>query len=91
MGGEYSIEGLPGSHSSGCNVDALIVLQGKLNAKGFLSAVGMATINKQSNVYYNNAIPCIVLLSVGIGFQDSFTQYTNNSTCIITWAFPCTQ
>ena len=86
--GEYSIEVLPGGHPSGCKVDVLVVLQGQLSVEGFLSTVGMTTINEQSNVYYINPIPCVVLLSMGIGFQDSFTQYNNNSTYFVMWAWP---
>ena len=87
--GEYSIEKLPGGHPAGCKVDVLVVLRGQLSVEGFLSTVGMTTINEQSNAYNINPIPCIVLLSMGIvGFQDSSTQYNNNSTYFVMWAWP---
>ena len=90
----YSIEVLPGGHLGGQKVEHLIVLQGKVNTEGFLSAVGVTAIDEQkirrhSDMYYVNSIPCKVLISIGIGFQDSFTQYSSNSTYFITWALPC--
>ena len=87
----YSIELLPGGHLSGQKVEHLIVLQGKVNTEGFLSAVGVTAIDeqtRQSDMYYVNSVPCKVLISIGIGFQDSFTQYSSNSTYFITWALP---
>ena len=92
--GEYSIEVLPGGHLTGYKVDHLIVLDGKVNTEGFLSAVGVTSIDeqtRQSDVYYVNSIPCKVLISIGIGFQDSFTQYSSNSTYFISWALPCSK
>ena len=92
--GEYSKEVLPGGHLNGQKVDHLIVLQGKVNTEGFLSAVGVTAIDeqrRQSDMYYANSVPCKVLISIGIGFQDSFTQYSSNSTYFISWALPCSK
>ena len=92
--GEYSTEVLPGGHLSGQKVDHLIVLQGKVNTEGFLSAVGVTGIDeqrRQSDMYYANSIPCKVLISIGMGFQDSFTQYSSNSVYFISWALPCSK
>ena len=92
--GEYSVEVLPGGHLTGCKVDHLIVLDGKINTEGFLSAVGVTSIDEQtsqSDMYYVSSIPCKVLISIGIGFQDSFTQYSSNSTYFISWALPCSK
>ena len=85
---------LPGGHSPGCKVDILMVLKGKLNAEGFLSAVGVTASavddqTRQRNMYYVNSVPCTVLISTGIGSQDSFTECTNNCTCFISWALHC--
>ena len=92
--GKYSIELLPGGHfpRDKDKVDFLIGLRGKLNAAGFLSAIGATSIVEQerlSNMYYVNSVPCTVLMSIGKGFQGSFTQCSNESTCLICWAFPC--
>ena len=92
--GEYSKEVLPGGHLNGQKVDHLIVLQGKVNTEGFLSAVGVTAIDeqrRQNDMYYANSVPCKVLISIGIGFQDSFTQYSSNSTYFISWALPCSK
>ena len=92
--GEYSKEVLPGGHLNGQKVDHLIVLQGKVNTEGFLSAVGVTAIDeqrRQNDMYYANSVPCKVLISIGIGFQDNFTQYSSNSTYFISWALPCSK
>ena len=86
---EDSTEVLPGGHFPGHKVDLLVVLKGKLNGEGFLSAVGRTSVDEPSGRSYINSAPCTVLISTGIGFCDSFTQHTNESTCFISWAFPC--
>ena len=83
------IEILPGGHFPGHKVDPLVVLKGKLNGEGFLSAVGTTSVEEQARRSYINSAPCTVLISTGIGFCDSFTQHTNESTCFISWALPC--
>ena len=92
--GKYSIEELPGGHLTGHKADLLITLKGKVNTEGFLSSVGVTAIDEQTEQYsmhYVSSFPCTVLMSIGIGFQDSFTQSTNNSTCFITWVLPCSK
>ena len=86
--GNYSIEMLPGGHFPGRKVDVLMILKGRLNAEGFLSAVGVTAVDEQT-IQSINSVPCTVLISTGIGLQDSFTQYTNNCTCFVSWALPC--
>ena len=90
--GNYSIEVLPGGHLPGHKVDILMVLKGMFNAEGFLSAIGITDVDKearQNNIYCINSIPCNVLMSIGTGFCDSFTQHTNNATYFVSWALPC--
>jgi len=75
-------------------------MQGKLNAHGFLSAVGVTPVVNDSgetrprtSKYYIkrlDSVPCTVLMSIGIGYQDIFSQHANDtSTYFMTWALPC--
>ena len=71
-----------------------MILKGIFNAEGFLSAIGVTAVDeeaRQSNTLYVNSAraSCIVLMSIGTGFHDNFTQHTNDSTYLISWALPC--
>ena len=91
--GQYSLAKLPGAHCS--KVDFLVVLRGKMNAQGFLSSCGVVTKDKQiipNSVYYSrqlDSVPCTVLMSIGVGYQELFTSYSSDSSCFIKWALPC--
>jgi len=92
MEGQYNFEILPGAHL--CKVDFLITLQGKINAQGFLSSCGVITKEEQTrpnSMYYArqlDSVPCSVLMSIGVGYQEVFTSYYTDSTCFIKWALP---
>jgi len=93
MEGTYKSEMLPGGHHS--KVDFLIALHGKLNANGFLSGCGVtSSVNEDkqtrpSSVYYKrlDSVPCTVLMSIGVGYQELFKQLIND-TYFVTWAVP---
>ena len=90
--GQYSLVKLPGAHCS--KVDFLVALQGKINTQGFLSSCGVITKEEQTrpnSMYYArqlDSVPCSVLMSIGVGYQEVFTSYYTDSTCFIKWALP---
>ena len=92
--GVYTSEVLPGGHHS--KVDFLVVLHGKLNAHGFLSGCGVtSSINedkrpRSASICNNrqlNSVPCTILMSIGVGYQELFKQLIND-TYFVTWAVP---
>jgi len=90
--GKYSSETLCGNHNF--KVDFLISLRGAVNAHGFLcgSDASKQEETRRNNSYYVRGlecVPCIVLMSVGVGYQELFTSNINKDTCFITWAMPC--
>ena len=92
--GKFSSEMLHGSHSS--KADFLFALHGKLNAHGFLSGYDTSngvskTEQKRNSIYFMRgleSVPCILLMSVGIGYQELFTSNINKDTCFMIWALP---
>lgn len=95
--GKYTDELLTGGHHSR-EVNFLVAVQGKLNAHGLLSAVGVTPIvnddreTRPRSIYHVkrlDTVPCTVLISVGMGYLEIFAQNTNDSTYFITWALPC--
>jgi len=90
--GRYSSEILHGSHNS--KADILVTLRGKLNAHGFLT--GHDVCNKDKQTKRNSisfmrgfdSVPCILLLSVGDGYQELFTSKANKDACFLIWALP---
>lgn len=85
-----------GRHSK--EVDCLIAVQGRLNAHGLLSAVGVSAVvsddeqTRPCSKYYVkrlDSVPCTVLMSIGIGYHEAFGRNTSDSTYFITWTFPC--
>ena len=92
--GQYNLVKLPGSHSS--KVDFLVALHGSMNAQGFLSSCGVLTSKDEqtrpNSMYYArqlDSVPCAVLMSVGVGYQELFTSHTSDGSCFISWALPC--
>ena len=89
--GTYTSEVLPGGHHS--KVDFLVALHGKLNANGFLSGCGVSSLvntDNQTCMYYKrqlDSVPCTVLMSAGVGYQELFKQLIND-TYLVTWAVP---
>ena len=92
--GVYTSEVLPGGHHS--KVDFLVALHGKLNAHGFLSGCGItSSVNEDkqtrpASIYYKrqlDSVPCTVLMSIGVGYQELFKQLIND-TYFVTWAVP---
>ena len=91
MEGQYNFDILPGAHL--CKVDFLITLQGKINAQGFISSGGFITKERtrSNSMYYArqlDSVPCTVLMSIGVGYQELFTSRYTDSTCFIKWALP---
>jgi len=95
MEGKYSSEILHGSHNT--KAKFLVALHGKLNAHGFLSGydasstVSKNELTKQDSLYFMRgltSIPCLLLMSVGVGYQELFTSNVNNDSCFMTWALP---
>ena len=92
MEGKYSSETLHGSHNF--KVDFLVSLHGTVNAHGFLSETDVnkdSGESKRSSLYYVRgleSVPCTVLMSIGVGYQELFTSNINKDTCFITWAIP---
>ena len=92
MEGKYSFETLCGSHNF--KVDFLVSLHGTVNAHGFLSESHIkidSKETKQSSLYFKRefqSVPCTLLMSVGVGYQELFTSNINKDTCFITWAIP---
>ena len=90
--GQYSLVKLPGAHCS--KVDFLVALQGKINTQGFLSSCGVITKEEQTrsnSMYYArqlDSVPCTVLMSIGVGYQEFFTSHLSGSRCFIKWALP---
>jgi len=92
--GKYDVEILAGAHQH--QVDFLLVLQGTINAQGFLSSCGVLTSKDEqtrpNSMYYArqlDSVPCAVLMSVGVGYQELFTSHTSDGSCFIKWALPC--
>ena len=98
--GEYSFQLLPSGQHVGNRVEHLLALDGTLNPEGFLSALGdSVVVTKDRRLSVNHlkgidSIPSTVLVSIGIGYQETFTQHTctqantHNSTYFVTWALP---
>ena len=93
---EYSFQLLPGGHGVGKKVEYLLALQGTLNPEGFLSALGDSVVvnnNRQTHLRGLDSVLSTVLVSIGIGYQETFiTQHTctqaNDSVYFVTWALP---
>jgi len=92
MEGQYDFETLPGTHHG--KVESFVVLQGKINPQGFLSSCGVITKEEQTrpdSMYYArqlDSVPCTVLMSIGVGYQELFTSNMHEKTCFIMWAIP---
>ena len=98
--GEYSFQLLPSGHRVGNRVEHLLALDGTLNPEGFLSVLGdSVVVTKDRRLSVNHlkgidSIPSTVLVSIGIGYQETFTQHTctqantHNGTYFVTWALP---
>ena len=87
-------EVLAGGHHS--KVDFLVALHGKLNSHGFLSGCGITSSviedkqTRPASIYYKrqlDSVPCTVLMSIGVGYQELFRQLIND-TYFVTWAVP---
>jgi len=93
MEGKYSFQTLHGSHNF--KVDFLVSLHGTVNVHGFLSDSAIkkdSEETKRSSLYYVRgfeSVPCTLLMSVGVGYQELFTANIHKDTCFITWAIPC--
>ena len=88
----YWCEKLCGKHNS--KVDFLFSLNGAAISHGFLSGsdVSKDEKTKRNSLYYMKGlenVPCTLLISAGVGYQELFTSNTNEDTCFITWALPC--
>jgi len=90
--GRYNSEILHGSHNS--KVDILVALHGKLNTHGFLTehdACSKDKPTKRNSISFMrgfDSVPCILLLSVGDGYQELFTSKVNKDPCFLIWALP---
>jgi len=90
--GKYSSEMLHGSHNS--KADIFVALHGKLDAHGFLS--GHDTSSKDKQTKRNSisfmrgfeSVPCILLMSIGVGYRELFTSKINKDACFMIWALP---
>jgi len=94
--GIYTSEVLPGGHHS--KVDFLVALHGIMNAQGFLSGCGVTSTSSASqeeqvrpnSAYYVRgltSVPCTVLMSIGVGYQELFKQLANDMY-FVTWVVP---
>ena len=92
----YKSEVLPGGHHS--KVDFLVVLHGIMNAQGFLSGCGVTSTSnviqedptRPNSMYYVRgltSVPCTVLISIGVGYQELFRQLASEMY-FVTWAVP---
>ena len=95
--GEYSHEMLAGG-CHGKEVNFLAAVQGRLNAFGLVSTVGVSAVTdddgqtRPRSMYYVqrlDSVPCTVLISIGMGYREVFMQHANESTYFVTWALPC--
>lgn len=93
--GAYSFQLLPSGHGVGNKVQHLLTLQGTLNPEGFLSALGDSVVVnsvRQTHLRGSDSVPSTVLVSIGIGYQETFTQHTctqaNDNIYFVTWALP---
>ena len=95
--GKYADKLLSGGHHTR-EVDYLIAVQGRLNAHGFLSAVGVSAVvgddeqTRPRSTYHVkrlDSVPCTLLMSIGIGYHEVFGRNTSDSTYFVTWTFPC--
>jgi len=93
--GTYTSERLPGGHHS--KVDFLVALNGMMNTQGFLSRCGVISAVSEdepqvrpNSINYERrltSVPCTVLVSMGVGYQELFKQRAND-TYFVTWAVP---
>ena len=88
---DFSCKLLAGSHQSEMTV-SLFALYGRINIKGFLSNIGIATTDDEEGELLHH-IPCNVLLGMGAGYDDLFhcdTKVSSPLLYFITWIFPST-
>jgi len=94
----YTSYVLPGGHHS--KVDFLVALHGTMDAQGFLSGCGVTSTSsvsqeeqtKPNSIYYVrglSSVPCTILMSIGVGYQELFRQLAND-TYFVTWVVPST-
>ena len=86
--GKYSDEIIAGGHHAR-KVDFLVAVRGRVNAYGLLSSVGVSAVTNddgqtrlRSQYYVQrlDSVPCTVLMSIGTGYCEIFTQHTDDST-----------
>ena len=88
---DFSCKRLAGAHQSEMTVK-LFALYGRINIKGFLSNIGIATADDEERELLHH-ISCNVLLGMGAGYDDLLHRDKKISSpplYFITWIFPST-